>query len=88
MVMVPALVGCTIQVPTIEGRKLALQMTDVVKPNTVKRIQGRGLPNPKDPQKRGDLLVTFDIRFPDNLTQATKDVLGDCLPRGTGVAPT
>lgn len=81
-----ALVGCNVQIPTLEGRKLSLHITDIIKPNTVKRIQSKGLPNPKDASKRGDLVVNFDIRFPDSLPQATKDILGDCLPRGTGAA--
>ncbi|OQV13317.1 DnaJ-like protein subfamily B member 4 [Hypsibius exemplaris] len=75
-----ALCGGTIQVPTIEGVKVALPLTDITKPHTVKRIPGRGLPVPKQTDKRGDLIVKFDIVFPDGLPQATKDILKDLLP--------
>ncbi len=36
---------------------------------------------PKDPAKRGDLIVNFDIKFPDHLAQSVKDILHDTLPK-------
>lgn len=79
--MLQALCGCTVEVPTMSGSKLPLHFTsEIIKPNTVKRIQGQGLPLPKEPSRRGDLIVNFDIRFPDNLSQSVKDILYDTLP--------
>lgn len=76
-----ALCGITVRVPTLSGEAISLNTTnEVIKPNTVKRIQGRGLPFPKEPSRRGDLLVAFDIKFPDKITQATKDILADLFP--------
>lgn len=76
-----ALCGCVVDVPTMIAEKLSINLTvDVVKPNTVKRIQGHGLPLPKEPSRRGDLIVSFDIKFPEHLTQSTKDILYDTLP--------
>lgn len=63
------------------NKKIPLHFTsEIIKPNTVKRIQGYGLPLPKEPTRRGDLIVNFDIRFPDNLSQSVKDILYDTLP--------
>ena len=45
----------------------------------MKRIQGYGLPFPKDPSRKGDLLVAFDIQFPEKLTAAQKELLRDML---------
>ena len=56
-------------------------LNEIVKPTTVKRIAGQGLPLPKDSTKRGDLLVSFDIKFPDYLAQSVKDILHDTLPK-------
>jgi len=53
---------------------------EIIKPTTTKRIQGQGLPLPKQPSRRGDLIVQFDIRFPDQLPASTKEILRDCLP--------
>nr|ACR44221.1 heat shock protein 40 [Pteromalus puparum] len=76
-----ALCGTVIEVPTLVGEKITLNLTrEIVKPTTVKRIQGHGLPFPKEPSRKGDLLVSFDIKFPETLTQSAKDILYDTLP--------
>ncbi|XP_067001228.1 dnaJ protein homolog 1 [Anabrus simplex] len=76
-----ALCGCIIDVPTLTGDKIPINLTnEIVKPTTVKRIQGHGLPFPKEPSRKGDLLVSFDIRFPETLSQSVKDILFDTLP--------
>lgn len=75
-----ALCGVVFQVPTMSGDKLRIStMQEIIKPNTVKRIQGYGLPFPKDTSRKGDLLVAFDIQFPEKLTAAQKEVLRDML---------
>lgn len=67
--------------PTLTGEKVRLDLlNEIIKPTTVKRIAGHGLPLPKEPSKRGDLLVTFEIRFPDHLARSVKDILYDTLP--------
>lgn len=76
-----ALCGSNIQVPTLGGRKISLPLNDVVKPTTQKRIQGEGLPLPKNPVKRGDLIIEFNIVFPEKIPSATKDVLKDMIPQ-------
>ncbi|XP_003707298.1 dnaJ protein homolog 1 [Megachile rotundata] len=76
-----ALCGTIIEVPTLTGEKINLNLTrEIVKPNSVKRIQGHGLPFPKEPSRKGDLLVSFDIKFPETLSQSAKDILYDTLP--------
>lgn len=76
-----ALCGTTINVPTLQGQTVPLNLTNrVIKPTTVEKIQGRGLPYPKEPSRKGDLLISFDIQFPDKLSQNAKEVLFDLLP--------
>ncbi|KAK6737874.1 hypothetical protein RB195_020152 [Necator americanus] len=58
-----ALCGCTVEVPTLIGPSTTLRL-DSVKPNTVRRITGKGLPNPKAPGHYGDLIVQFEVEFP------------------------
>lgn len=75
-----ALCGSIIEAPTLDGRKKGLNLMDeVIKPNTTKKLQGYGLPFPKEPTKRGDLIVKFDIQFPDRLSSNSKDILSDVL---------
>lgn len=76
-----ALCGVVFEVPTLSGEKLRIStMQEVIKPNTVKRIAGYGLPFPKDPSRKGDMLVAFDIKFPERLSTSEKELLADILP--------
>lgn len=75
-----ALCGTTIRVPTLSGETIQLDTAgEVIKPVTVKRIQGKGLPYPKEPNRRGDLLIAFEIQFPTTIPQPTKEVLAELL---------
>lgn len=70
-----------LKVPTLLGEVIPISIqNEVIKPTTVKRLQGRGLPYPKEPTKRGDLIVNFDIVFPDNLSKNAREILIDVLP--------
>lgn len=76
-----ALCGALVDIPTLTGEKIPINLaSEVISPSTTKRIPGYGLPLPKDSTKRGDILVSFDIVFPDRLAQVTKDKLHDLLP--------
>lgn len=76
-----ALCGTSLPVPTLTGETVTVDTkNEVIKPNTLKRLQGRGLPFPKEPSRRGDLLVAFDIAFPEHISQSAKDILSDLLP--------
>jgi len=70
-----------LKVPTLTGEVVPINIqNEVIKPSTVKRLQGRGLPFPKNPSSRGDLVVNFDIVFPENLTKSAREILVDVLP--------
>lgn len=75
-----ALCGTVLQVPTLDGKKVGINCTgEVLKPTTMKRLQGYGLPLPKEPGQKGDLIVEFDVLFPDHLSQSSKDIIYDVL---------
>ncbi|KAH9281819.1 DnaJ -like protein subfamily B member 4 [Echinococcus granulosus] len=76
-----ALCGCQIQVPTIDGRKVPLTVEDcVIKPGTTRRVIGQGLPYPKEPNRRGDIIVEFDIVYPDRISPSDREALMRILP--------
>jgi len=77
-----ALMGATIQVPTLDGRKKQISMmNEIVNPHTEKRIAGEGLPFPKQTNKKGDIIVKFDIKFPGSLNQSQREAISHNLPR-------
>lgn len=76
-----ALCGTTINIPTLGGRKIPLNLTDVIKPGSQRRIQGEGLPFAKQPTRKGDLVIEFDIRFPEKIPPGARDILKDCIPQ-------
>ncbi|XP_035206873.1 dnaJ homolog subfamily B member 4-like, partial [Stegodyphus dumicola] len=75
-----ALCGAEIEIPTLTGEKIPFTLLEVIRPDSEQRFVGRGLPLTKDNSKRGDLIVTFRIKFPDNLTDTSKKILKECLP--------
>lgn len=74
-----ALCGTQISIPTISGAGLPMHLNGVIKPNTVRRLEGHGLPNPKT-GRMGDLIVEFDIKFPDSLSSTAKELIMNALP--------
>ena len=74
--------GATLQVPMLDGRKKQIQMlNEVINPLTEKRIAGEGLPFPKQLAKKGDIVIKFEIKFPDSLNQSQRDMVSQYLPR-------
>lgn len=76
-----ALCGCTVSIPTLENRVISLPCHDIIKPGTVKRLRGEGLPFPKNPSQRGDLIVEFSVHFPDRIPHQSKEIIRQHLPQ-------
>ncbi|KAG7317344.1 hypothetical protein KOW79_019642 [Hemibagrus wyckioides] len=75
-----ALCGCSVSAPTLDGRTITVSCRDVIKPGMKKRVVGEGLPLSKSPDKRGDMVLEFVVKFPDKVTQNTRDALLQILP--------
>ncbi|KAH8296266.1 hypothetical protein KR054_003846 [Drosophila jambulina] len=76
-----ALCGHPISVPTLQGDRIPVNPNrEIITPTTTRRIAGRGLPFPKEPSRRGDLLVAFDIKFPEKLSPSAVNQLAELLP--------
>lgn len=75
-----ALCGCSVKAPTLDGRSITVTVQDIIRPGMKKRITGEGLPLPKTPGHRGDLVVEFEVKFPEKLSQDAKDTIAQVLP--------
>ncbi|MFL5733432.1 MAG: DnaJ C-terminal domain-containing protein [Chloroflexia bacterium] len=67
-----AVLGGELEVPTIKGTKLALKIPAGTQNGRTFKLTGQGMPNLKDPQKRGDLLARVEVQLPTELTEEEK----------------
>ena len=74
-----ALAGFTKTVATLDGRNVPVTSTGGLQPHSTMRLFGEGMPNSKQPSKKGDLVVNFNVQFPTHLSQAQKDQLRTIL---------
>ncbi|XP_061657245.1 dnaJ homolog subfamily B member 5-like [Syngnathoides biaculeatus] len=77
-----ALCGCTVNVPTLDNRLMPLPCSDITRPGAVRRLRGEGLPVARSPSRRGDLVVEFQVLFPDRIPPQSREIikhsLGQC----------
>lgn len=67
-----ALTGYTVHLTTLDGRKLTIPINNVIHPNYEEVVPREGMPITKDPSKRGNLRIKFNITFPTRLTAEQK----------------
>ncbi|GLT71765.1 hypothetical protein SLA2020_437610 [Shorea laevis] len=67
-----ALTGYTVHLTTLDGRNLSIPITNVIHPNYEEVVPREGMPIQKDPTKRGNLRIKFNIKFPTRLTTEQK----------------
>ncbi len=67
-----ALTDCSIEVPTLDGRCLSIPCPEVVAFGYEKVVGGEGMPLSKKPGTRGDLIIRFNIVFPEYLSEDKK----------------
>ncbi|KAJ7538850.1 hypothetical protein O6H91_11G065500 [Diphasiastrum complanatum] len=67
-----ALTGCTVTLNTLDGRTLNIPVTEIVSPGYEKVVPREGMPIAKEPGKRGNLRIKFDVKFPSRLTPEQK----------------
>eukprot|EP00760_Papus_ankaliazontas_P022865 PhM_4_TR19054/c1_g1_i1/m.3195/K09503/DNAJA2; DnaJ homolog subfamily A member 2 len=76
-----ALCGHKFAVTHLDGRKLIIDTEgEVIKPGDVRVVAGEGLPIWESPTKRGDLVITFDVKYPESLSPEVVAALRTSLP--------
>ncbi|RLN89130.1 hypothetical protein BBJ28_00012571 [Nothophytophthora sp. Chile5] len=68
-----------VEVPTLDGRKLAIPCNEVVSPTSEKLVKKEGMPISNQAGERGDLRIKFNILFPRQLTALQKTALAKIL---------
>lgn len=73
--MPDAILGKTIEVPTLEG-KARIKIEPGTQSGRVLRLKGKGLP-PLNAYGRGDLLVSINVWTPQNISKEEKSILSE-----------
>lgn len=69
-----AILGCRIEVNTVDGPE-ELTIPAGTQPNTVLKLENRGVPRLGNPVSRGDHLITVGIEIPNRLTAEERELL-------------
>eukprot|EP00268_Persea_americana_P023482 TRINITY_DN2306_c0_g3_i1.p1 TRINITY_DN2306_c0_g3~~TRINITY_DN2306_c0_g3_i1.p1 ORF type:complete len:349 (+),score=58.81 TRINITY_DN2306_c0_g3_i1:294-1340(+) len=75
-----ALTGYTVHLTTLDGRTLTINVNSAIHPNYEEVVPREGMPIPKDPSRRGNLRIKFNIKFPSRLTAEQKAGIKKLLP--------
>ncbi|CAM6020226.1 unnamed protein product [Sphagnum balticum] len=70
--LMDALTGTTFSLTALDGRTLCFNLPEVITPAFEKIVAREGMPIAKEPGKRGNLRIKFDIIFPNRLTAEQK----------------
>jgi DnaJ family protein A protein 2 len=64
-------------VPHLDGRNVLIKSrpNEVIQPGSLRTVKELGMPFFNAPYKYGNLYIEFDIHFPENLNQETKENL-------------
>jgi DnaJ-class molecular chaperone len=73
-----ALTGVVIPLEMPDGRILHVSVEEVIDGKMSKTLKGEGMLN-RETNTRGDLIVSFDVKFPRKLNQFQKDLLDMAL---------
>ena len=61
----------------LNGEDLRIDIKNIIQPNMVKLINGKGMPKKKG--GFGNLILVFYVKFPNSLSEKQKKNLSECL---------
>ncbi|XP_063233385.1 dnaJ homolog subfamily B member 13-like isoform X1 [Bacillus rossius redtenbacheri] len=76
-----ALTGCTVVVSTLDDKTLRVPITEVTAPGYQKVVPGEGMPHATDRHQRGDLIIRFNVKYPQYLSEASRRLVQTALKK-------
>ncbi|KAL8161540.1 hypothetical protein V2J09_013029 [Rumex salicifolius] len=73
--LLDAITGKTLILTTLDERNLNVEVSEIVRPGHEIVIENEGMPISKEPHKRGNLRIKFDVKFPRKLSDEQKSDL-------------
>eukprot|EP00478_Filoreta_tenera_P000398 GABV01000398.1.p1 GENE.GABV01000398.1~~GABV01000398.1.p1 ORF type:complete len:434 (-),score=186.93 GABV01000398.1:47-1348(-) len=79
--LVEALCGTELFIKQLDDRVLKVDTKgETIQPNSLKVIEGEGMPQHRNPYNRGDLIIKFEVVFPEAVDAAMAEQLRQILP--------
>lgn len=75
LTLLESLTGKTLELTALDGRNLFIPLTDIVKHGSEKVVPNEGMPISKEPGRKGNLRIKFDVKYPSRLTSQQKSDL-------------
>lgn len=75
-----ALCGTSFNIVHLDNKEITIKTTNIIKPGDIKRIKKQGMYDKFE--LRGDLIIEFEIEFPESLLIHQKKNLKKYLPKG------
>lgn len=76
--LVDSLTGFTLELEHVDGHKFTVEVDGVTECDHVMRVPGKGMPR-RSGRGFGDLYITFEVDFPDTLSDAQKKAIREIL---------
>ncbi|MDH3360124.1 MAG: DnaJ domain-containing protein [Desulfobulbaceae bacterium] len=76
-----AALGTSIEVPTLEGKKLKVKVAAGTQSDSKLRLKGKGLPTSAK-GSRGDLMVKIEVEIPKTLTEKQRELIDKMAEEG------
>lgn len=74
--------GFSVTLRQLDGEKFTLKIDDIIECDHVMRVPGKGMPR-RSGRGFGDLFITFEVDFPDELSTKQKQELKTVLSGGS-----
>lgn len=75
-----ALIGFKFRIKHLDGRIIQIEQNNIQNPDQIMCVKGEGMPKGKNEVGYGDLIIKFNIIFPNNLDDQRKTYLAKILP--------
>ena len=79
--LIESLCGLDIIIKHLDDRPIRIKYDKVIKPGEILKIEGEGMPIKDQMNTFGDLLITFNIIFPEKVSKQRKEYLIKVLPQ-------
>jgi len=74
--------GFSLELAHVDGHKFTIDVDGVTECDHVMRVPGKGMPR-RSGRGFGDLYITFEVDFPDTLTDSQKAAIRKILTTGS-----